>query len=59
GGGIDYLQGGAGADVFVFLDKGAIDRLMDFEPGTDRIELDANLTGLTDPQPDDLQQFVT
>ncbi len=39
GSGLDILYGGAGADVFV-IDSGAEqDRIMDFELGTDRIDL--------------------
>lgn len=39
GGGMDALYGGAGADVFVFVEDGAYDFIMDFEPGIDRIDL--------------------
>ncbi|QIZ82701.1 Hemolysin-type calcium-binding repeat-containing protein [Thalassovita gelatinovora] len=38
--GSDSLSGGAGADVFVFAADGIPDRIVDFEPGTDRINLD-------------------
>ena len=46
GAGRDVLRGGGGADVFVFLpdDGGATglpDRIVDFTPGTDRLDLDA------------------
>lgn len=37
--GIDALYGGAGADVFVFVEDGAYDFIMDFESGIDRIDL--------------------
>jgi len=40
GTGSDSLSGGAGADVFVFAADGIPDRIVDFEPGTDRIDLD-------------------
>jgi serralysin len=35
------MWGGPGADVFVFRPGGGIDRIMDFEPGVDRIDLSA------------------
>ena len=48
GSGADTLTGGSGADMFVFrraaeidLDKSAHDRIADFEPGRDRIDLSA------------------
>ncbi|MYM55876.1 hypothetical protein GR167_11225 [Rhodobacteraceae bacterium GS-10] len=40
GAGSDSLTGGAGEDVFVFTADGMPDRITDFEPGTDRIDLD-------------------
>lgn len=36
---IDVLTGGAGADIFVMAQDGAPDRIADFEPGIDRIDL--------------------
>lgn len=39
GTGHDALWGGAGADVFVFEADGQADRIMDFQPGLDRIDL--------------------
>ncbi|OYX42181.1 MAG: hypothetical protein B7Z02_12760 [Rhodobacterales bacterium 32-67-9] len=39
GAGIDSLFGGAGADVFVFVADGMYDRIMDYQPGIDRIDL--------------------
>ena len=39
GAGSDVLTGGAGADVFVFTADGQTDRITDFEPGTDRLDL--------------------
>ncbi|MCR8550912.1 DUF4214 domain-containing protein [Salipiger sp. P9] len=41
GAGADTLTGGAGADVFVFTPDGETDRITDFEPGVDRLELSA------------------
>jgi Ca2+-binding RTX toxin-like protein len=43
--GADILSGGGGADSFRYQDAaesnaGAMDRILDFTPGTDRIELD-------------------
>ncbi|APZ55207.1 M10 family metallopeptidase C-terminal domain-containing protein [Salipiger abyssi] len=40
GPGADRLTGGAGADVFVLTADGQVDRITDFQPGTDRIDLD-------------------
>ena len=37
--GSDALRGGAGADVFVFVQDKAPDRVLDFEPGVDRLDL--------------------
>lgn len=37
GAGNDTLTGGAGADTFVFQRNSGIDRVTDFQPGTDRI----------------------
>lgn len=39
GGGADQLRGGAGADVFVFARDGAVDRVLDFERGIDRLDV--------------------
>ena len=39
GPGNDTLRGGPGADVFVFRPGSGIDRIADFEPGIDRIDL--------------------
>lgn len=39
GGGSDQLRGGAGADVFVFARDGAVDRVLDFERGIDRLDV--------------------
>lgn len=44
GGAADVLRGGSGADVFVFdsaLGDRNVDRILDFETGVDRIDLDA------------------
>jgi len=41
GAGVDTLIGGAGADVFIFHADGAIDTILDFERGIDRIDLSA------------------
>lgn len=39
GGGQDQLTGGAGADVFVLARDGQVDRVMDFQIGSDRLDL--------------------
>lgn len=39
GAGADRLTGGAGTDEFIFVIDGARDVIVDFEPGTDRIDL--------------------
>ncbi len=39
GAGADTLTGGAGADVFIFSRDGAVDRIMDFQDGVDRIDV--------------------
>ncbi|MBE9640236.1 DUF4214 domain-containing protein [Salipiger mangrovisoli] len=39
GPGADRLSGGAGADVFVIGGDGELDRILDFEPGVDRLDL--------------------
>ena len=39
GAGEDTLRGGAGADVFILSGDGESDRVMDFEPGLDRLDL--------------------
>jgi Ca2+-binding RTX toxin-like protein len=41
GPGNDTLRGGSGADVFVFGARSGIDRIADFAPGTDRLDLSA------------------
>lgn len=41
GAGRDVLRGGAGADVFVLVEDGRADRIADFEPGVDRLDLSA------------------
>lgn len=41
GAGADTLIGGAGADTFVLAADGDTDRIMDFDPVTDRIDLSA------------------
>lgn len=43
GPGNDQLRGGAGADQFVFSGRTGTDRIMDFQSGTDRILIDADL----------------
>lgn len=47
GGGSDRLTGGAGADVFVLKQDRVTDRIMDFQDGVDRIDLDVNFRDLT------------
>lgn len=44
GAGPDVLAGGAGADAFLFgvAENGSRDRILDFEPGLDRIVVDAS-----------------
>ena len=39
GRGEDRLRGGSGADTFVLAADGAADRILDFEPGKDRLDL--------------------
>jgi serralysin len=39
GGGDDVLHGEAGADLFVFDPGMGFDRVVDFQPGTDRLQL--------------------
>lgn len=41
GNGADTLSGQAGADTFVLSRDGALDRITDFEPGVDRLDLSA------------------
>ncbi len=41
GAGDDWLEGGAGADVFIFQRGHGDDRIEDFQPGTDIIDLSA------------------
>ena len=46
GGGNDYLKGNAGSDSFVFgADAGGRDTIGDFRPGTDFLEIKADLNG--------------
>lgn len=49
GAGNDELLGGAGADTFVFGHSGAkhADQLLDYQPGVDRIAIDAAAFNLT------------
>ncbi len=39
GGGADVITGGAGADVFVFARDGAVDHVLDFQDGLDRLDV--------------------
>jgi serralysin len=49
GPGRDKLTGGAGADVFVFRENSNLDRVLDFEVGTDHVDVDdPDLVSLTD-----------
>ena len=41
GAGVTTMWGGPGEDVFVFRPGGGLDRIMDFRPGHDRIDLSA------------------
>ncbi|TNF60713.1 MAG: hypothetical protein EP307_08100, partial [Rhodobacteraceae bacterium] len=41
GAGQDTLTGGPGADLFVFQPDGLLDRIQDFQPGVDRLDLSA------------------
>jgi hypothetical protein len=46
GAGNDYLKGNAGSDTFVFgADAGGRDRIGDFRPGTDFLEIKSDLNG--------------
>lgn len=47
GTGADLLLGGSGADEFVFLAGSGQDRVQDFTPGKDSLELDVSLLGAT------------
>ena len=49
GAGNDELLGGAGRDTFLFSHSGAkhADALLDYQPGIDRIAVDASAFGLT------------
>jgi len=49
GAGNDELLGGAGRDTFLFSHYGAkhADQLLDYQPGIDRIAVDASAFGLT------------
>jgi len=53
GAGNDELLGGAGRDTFLFSHSGAkhADQILDYEPGIDRIAVDASAFGLTAGQP--------
>ena len=52
GNGADTLTGGAGVDRFRFgNDNGTVDRVTDFETGTDRILIRSEWLGLPDPGP--------
>lgn len=49
GPGRDKLTGGAGADVFIFRENSNLDRVLDFELGTDHVDVDdPGLVALTD-----------
>ncbi|SFS20259.1 calcium-binding protein [Yoonia litorea] len=39
GGGSDLLKGGAGADVFILMADNRTDRITDFQPGQDKLDL--------------------
>ncbi len=39
GAGVDTMEGGDGADTFVFLNDGRLDRVVDFDPGMDKLDL--------------------
>lgn len=54
GAGNDTLSGGIGADTFVFGTGDGRDTLLDFQPGLDRVALDAGLFTVANPQPADL-----
>lgn len=41
GAGVDQMTGGAGADTFLLTYDGQTDRIMDFQPGIDRLDLTA------------------
>jgi Ca2+-binding RTX toxin-like protein len=41
GGGRDVMSGGEGADIFIFGDDDRQDLVLDFQNGTDRIDLSA------------------
>ncbi|MBK5937915.1 S8 family serine peptidase [Halochromatium roseum] len=47
GRGNDHLTGGAGADVFIFHDQNGQDRILDFDPTIDRIEVAQSINGQT------------
>ncbi len=48
--GNDILTGGSGADVFIFSKGGGRDKVTDFKPGTDRVDLShlPDVTSFTD-----------
>lgn len=48
GSGADSLRGGEGEDIFVFLPDGSADRILDFDPARDRIDL-TGFAGLRTP----------
>ena len=41
GAGVDRLRGGPGADLFVLAADGEVDRILDFDPRADRLDLSA------------------
>lgn len=41
GSGLDTLSGGSGNDIFILRSDGVTDRIVDFEPGRDRLDLSA------------------
>ena len=46
GNGADTLNGGSGADTFVLITDGTTDRIVDFEDGIDRIDLQQDFASL-------------
>ena len=46
GAGVDTLNGGTGADTFVLVTDGATDRIVDFQDGVDRIDLEQGFANL-------------
>jgi len=53
GKGRDYMAGGKGADSFVYTAGMSIDRIADFKPGTDKLDVSGltGVTGFADMQP--------